>query len=516
VRRVDVGPQVRTIAHPGPRGRSASARSRALTAGMPSAWPGAVRLALLCGVLSLLLALLCPPARAAGEEDRLASPFVTVGREVRPAVVNIRTVRSVTQGGVDINPLQEMFRRFFPGGPEGGEKFELPGSGSGFVVSADGHILTNHHVIAQADAIHVRFTRERQEYEAVLVGSDPNTDLALLKIEADRPLRPLAFGDSDAVEVGEWAIAIGNPFGHLEGSLTVGVVSAKGRSDLVISGLTPRYQDFLQTDASINFGNSGGPLVDITGAVIGVNTAVNTGGQGISFAIPSNLARRIYEQLRDHGRVIRGYLGIRTAASGSEGALAADDGVLGARITAVLPGSPAAEAGLEEGDLIVSFAGEEVGTEHRLQFLIAESPVGRDLPCEIVRDGERRTLAVRLVEQGEDAAAEEAEERWLGLEVASLSDPDPRVSRLRETLGIDLADGVIVLSVDPGSSAAEAGIRPGDVLVSLDGEDLPDLATYRRLRSAWAGRQEPIRARVRTGTIDSYVMLQPRSPELEQ
>ncbi|PID81660.1 peptidase, partial [bacterium DOLZORAL124_64_63] len=242
-----------------------------------------------------------------------SSPFIEVGRTVRPAVVNIRITRSVSDEGVGTSPLQEMFRQFFPDEEGKGGRFEMPSTGSGFIVDASGEILTNHHVIMDAEAIFVRFSGERQEYRAELVGDDPSTDLALIRIDpAGRRLPVLEFADSEQLEVGAWAVAVGNPFGNLESSLTVGVVSAKGRNDLFIGGLTPRYQDFIQTDASINFGNSGGPLVDVRGRVIGVNTAINQSGQGIGFAVPSNMVRRIYRDLREHGRVIRGYLGVRT------------------------------------------------------------------------------------------------------------------------------------------------------------------------------------------------------------
>jgi S1-C subfamily serine protease len=464
------------------------------------------------------------PTLSSGQSDvpstPARSPFVSVSRQVSPSVVNIRTVRSITRGGVNINPLQEMFRRFFPGGERGeAERFEMPSTGSGFVISEVGHILTNHHVIAQADAIFVRFTGEQQEYPAELVGIDPNTDLALLRITAERPYAPLQFGDSDAIEVGDWAIAIGNPFGNLEGSLTVGVISAKGRSDLVIAGGAPRYQDFIQTDASINFGNSGGPLVDISGQVIGVNTAVNTGGQGISFAIPSKLAQRIYAELLAHGRVIRGYLGIRTVAvqtPDDEGETG--EAARGARIVAVLPDSPAAEAGLEVDDVIVAFDDQPIESHHQLQFFIAEAEVGREVACIVERNGERQVKRVVPQEYPTDQTARLAEgrEAWMGMTVGSLDGPDPRVARLKEALGVTGSTGVMVIAVESGEPAAEAGIRPGDVLVMIDGQEVLSLEIYRRIRSELAGRVEPIEFLVRTGNTESYVLLEPRAEGLQQ
>lgn len=439
------------------------------------------------------------------------SPFVGVGQKVLPAVVSIRTVRSVTRGGVDLNPLQEMFRRFFPGGREGSrEALELPSTGSGFLFGSGRHVMTNHHVIAQADAIFVRFPGQTREHEATVVGTDPGTDLAVLRIEAAAEVPPLAFGDSDALAVGDWAIAIGNPFGNLEGSLTVGVVSAKGRSDLVISGGTPRYQDFIQTDASINFGNSGGPLVDIEGLVIGVNTAVNTGGQGIGFAVPSNLALWIGEQIVEHGRVRRGYLGVRTVDPGPEG-----DGRGGAVVAAVLDGSPAAAAGLAAGDVITAFAGRPVRSPHDLQFLVARSEPGARVELEILREGSRQAVGVALSEAAAEGETGRQQD-WLGMEVASLQDPSPEVQRLRETLGLAPGPGVIVGSVEADGPAAAAGIRPGDVIVTMAGHEVPDLETYRRLQSELAGGREPVPVLVRTGKVESYVSVDPRPAGVEQ
>ncbi|MFO7654085.1 MAG: trypsin-like peptidase domain-containing protein [Candidatus Krumholzibacteriia bacterium] len=512
--------------------RDVSARAYGRTADLNSAVP--VRTATITALVTVLatlslLALISSSAGAAAappatvgpiNRDQPRSPFVDVGREVRPAVVNIRTVRSVTRGGVDTGPLAEMFRQFFPEGEGGGDnRFENPGSGSGFVIAGAGDILTNHHVIDRADAIFVRFSGETEEYPAELVGTDPNTDLALIRIApGDRRLRVLEYADSDEVEVGDWAIAVGNPFGHLEGSLTVGVVSAKGRGDLVIQGLTPRYQDFLQTDASINFGNSGGPLVDIHGRVIGVNTAISAGGQGIGFAVPSNLARRVAEQLVAHGRVIRGYLGLRTEGVVVRAGEPAPEGVrAGARVVGVTPGSPAAAAGVQEGDVVVSFAGREIRNNRQLLFLVADSPLEVPIDLEVVRDGKRRRFEVRLVEfESDSRPAPAATGPWLGMEVASLTSADPRAQRLKEALGVTATSGVLVVEVEEGQPAAEAGIRPGDVLVAVNGRDIVDPVGWERLRAELAGRYEPLTVLLRTGDVENYVVVRPSDPGVEQ
>ena len=238
----------------------------------------------------------------------MSSPFARVAQRVMPAVVSITASKSFEHPPVE---GEDLFR-FFPRERGMRRDMQMPGAGSGFVISADGYILTNNHVIADATEIEVQFPGDDASHPAEIVGQDPSTDLALLKIDTQgERLDYLVFTDSEGVRVGDYAIAIGNPLGELAGSLTVGVISAKGRSDLQIQGGTPRYQDFLQTDAAINFGNSGGPLVDIHGRVIGVNTAINASGQNIGFTIPSNLAVSITEQLRTTGRVVRGYLGVR-------------------------------------------------------------------------------------------------------------------------------------------------------------------------------------------------------------
>jgi serine protease Do len=467
---------------------------------------GLVALVALWGLLSV-----CASAGAAPAPESGRSPFAVVASRDGPSVVNIRAVRSFGQGGVDSGPLQEMFRRFFPRGADPqGPQLDRSGTGSGFVVSADGLILTNHHVVAGADSVTVRFSGERVEHPATVVGTDANTDLALLRIVAGRPLTALEFGDSDAIAVGDWAIAIGNPFGNLEGSVTVGVISAKGRGDLVIAGGTPRYQDFIQTDASINFGNSGGPLVDIDGRVIGVNTAVNTGGQGISFAVPSNLARRICAQLREHGRVTRGWIGVLSASVAVTDPGAGD--AAGARVTAVLPGSPAEAAGLAVGDVIVAFAGRAVKDDRDLQFQVAEAAVGRPATCLVARAGERRHLSIvptELPAGGEAAGNPDPAADWLGMQVAALTDPSPGVRQLMEALGVPEGNGIIVTAVRPEGPAAVAGIRPGDVVAAVAGQPIAGLDDLRRMRGEVAGLRQPVELLIRTGTLERLVRVRP-------
>lgn len=389
------------------------------------------------------------------------SPFVRVAREADASVVSIRVVRSNTRGGTNTDPMAELYRRFFPGEEGDGAPFQAPGSGTGFVVTADGHILTNDHVVSRADAVSIRFSGDESAVPATVVGTDPASDLAVLKVEVERELQPLVFGDSDGLRVGDWAVAVGNPFGNLAGSVTVGVVSATGRRDLAIHGGAPRYQDFLQTDAAINFGNSGGPLLDIAGRVIGVNTAVNRTGQGIGFAIPANYARRIFEQLAAHGRVIRGWIGVDAGDHRRAGVRA------GASIETIAPGSPAASVDLREHDVIVAVDGEPVADARDLLFIVSEADPGRELVLSCLRDDAEIERAVTVSE--EPAAGVARPGRTVkGLTLAPLDGSDPRAERLREVFGTTAERGVMVLAVKPDTPADRAGIRPGDVIIEVN------------------------------------------------
>jgi serine protease Do len=308
--------------------------------------------------------------------------WVEISRAVRPAVVNISTTEKVR------SPLgDDLFGRLF----EGQARRPRTALGSGFIVSPDGYLVTNYHVVREAAQIVVR-TADRREYSAKMVGGDAKTDLALLKIDGGGELPTLPFGDSDRLEVGEPVMAIGNPFG-LEQTVTTGIVSAKER----FIGSGP-YDDFIQTDASINPGNSGGPLVDARGALVGINSAIfsQTGGwAGISFAIPVSLAKQVLPQLRERGRVIRGYLGVGVAPVTAEGEARAPRGAM---VAEVASGSPAARARLAPGDVITSFKGEEIHGPRDLTRRVAGTPPGTTVPIRVVRGGEERTVEVTLGE----------------------------------------------------------------------------------------------------------------------
>jgi serine protease Do len=457
---------------------------------------------------------------AALADAELHSPFAKVADAVMPAVVAIRTRKTATHGEMlQENPLEEMFRQFFPRDREFMEReFDLPGAGSGFLVSADGYVLTNNHVVADVDEIEVKLPGNEEYFKARVVGQDPSTDVAVVKIESGKGLPFLKFGDSEKMEVGDWAIAIGNPLGRLEGSLTVGVLSAKGRFDLPIQGAAPRYQDFLQTDAAINPGNSGGPLLNIRGEVVGVNTAINASAQGIGFAIPINLASRVYRDLVQHGHVVRGYLGVVMTNLTPELARTYKiDRAHGVLVQEVAPDTPAATAGLKEGDLILQFNGIPVGSSRDLQFRVADADVGSKAALKILREAKERQIDVTLIEYPEEQLAAAAAnlpvpaaERWLGMAVHGLNDPhSPRVQELKERFDIKQSTGALVTDVGPGSPADAARLRPGDVIVEIGDMEIAGideyLAAVDRLRDA----HDPVTLMIRRGDLTSYVTVDP-------
>jgi S1-C subfamily serine protease len=321
-----------------------------------------------------------------------------VAEAVLPTVVSIETERTLSP---DQRPD---LRRFFPDMGDG-EEIEIPSSGSGFILDSNGYVITNNHVIRNANSISVTLT-DGSSHSAELVGTDPATDVALLKIEAGRSLPHVTLGNSDDLRIGEWVAAIGNPFGNLEGSLTVGVVSAKGRNSLGIAGGSPTYQDFIQTDASINFGNSGGPLVNTRGEAVGINTAFNGPGRGIGFAIAMNMAQRVVADLKREGRVLRGYLGIRLGIPEPQMAedlgLSEGEGIL---VREVMDGTPAQEAGLEAGDVIVEIDGLRATDVPSFMMHVAETSVGDEVKVRFIRDGREAITRVRLMERPGDADA---------------------------------------------------------------------------------------------------------------
>ncbi len=400
----------------------------------------------------------------------LESPFVPVVDRALPAVVFIDVRKSVGGGDSD-DPTDEMFKRFF-GTPRRPQM--QPSSGSGFIIDKSGLILTNNHVVKDASDITVTLN-DKRTFKAKVVGTDPQTDVAIIRVDgSDLPVLPL--GDSDQLRVGDWAIAIGNPLGELKGSVTVGIISAQGRSNLNIFGGTPVFQDFIQTDASINFGNSGGPLCNIHGEAIGINTAINPSGQGIGFAIPINLAKHVADQLVAHGKVSRSWLGVTLADLTPEladglGLRANQQGVV---IQDVLDGQPAARAGVRRNDILVEFDGRPVSDVQKLRIQVADTPPGKRVPMVVLRDGQRQTMTVTLTDRDQGIAAasqggggtverpqEPSSAPVVGLRVRAMTDEERGEFKLKS--------GVVVAEVQTGSAAEEAGLAAGEVIEEVGG-----------------------------------------------
>ncbi len=401
------------------------------------------------------------------------SPFVSVVDRALPAVVFIDVRKEVSASN---EQGDDLLRRFFGDGTRSPHPRTRPSSGSGFIIDKDGLILTNNHVVRDANDITVTLNDNRQ-FKAKVVGADPETDVAVIKIDADDlPVLPL--GDSDQLRVGDWAIAIGNPLGELKGSVTVGIVSARGRSNLNIWGGTPQFQDFIQTDASINFGNSGGPLCNIRGEAIGVNTAINPSGQGIGFAIPINLARHVAEQLVAHGSVQRAMLGVYLAELTPELAdgFGLDKNQQGVLIQNVIDDSPAQRAGLRRNDVIVSFDGMQVKDLQKFRLRVADQKVGKSVPVTVLRNGKPVQLTVKLAErdtqflasntpQQQGSSGDEGSQKtttMAGLTVRPMSRAE------MSQAGVE--SGVIITDVESGSSADDAGLEPGDVIEEVGGQ----------------------------------------------
>lgn len=408
--------------------------------------------------------------------------FSALAKDASASVVNISTVK-IFKGrklappmpfGPD-DPFRDFFDRFF--GDRMPRDFKQRGLGTGFIIDKKGFILTNNHVVEQADEIKVRLTDDK-EYDATVVGRDPKTDLALIKIKPNEALIPLPFGDSDKLEVGDWVVAIGNPFG-LGNTVTAGIVSAKYRQ----IGTGP-YDNFIQTDASINPGNSGGPLLNTSGQVVGINSAIfsQTGGSvGIGFAIPINMAKDLLPQLKE-GKVIRGWLGVMiqkiTPELRDKLNLRDEKGALVGDVTG---GGPADQAGIIRGDVIISFGGKEIKESNELPYVVASTLVGRTVPVEIIRKGQTKTLQVKIGELKEEQEAEKAGEAKprLGLTVKEIT---PELAR---NFGLTETSGLVVVTVGNDTPAAEAGIAPGDILLEVDQVPVKTVEQFNRTISSY-------------------------------
>ncbi len=432
-------------------------------------------------VIALLLT--CPSFIHGAYAFSAPESFSQLAEEAKPGVVNIRTVKIIKGGspvfrhffgnpfGGNRNPFEEFFGPFQGDGNQ--RDFKQRSLGSGFIIDKDGLIVTNNHVIEDADQIKVILSNDK-EFDAELVGRDPKTDLALIRIKGAKDLKPLDLGDSDKLEVGKWVVAIGSPFG-LEQTVTAGIVSAKGR----IIGSGP-YDDFIQTDASINPGNSGGPLLNMDGEVVGINTAIIASGQGIGFAIPINLAEGIITQLKDKGEVTRGWLGVGIQDLTPELAdyygLKEEKGVL---VTQVFDGDPADKAGIKINDVILSINDKTVSTGRELSSMIANTPVGHQTKVDLIRDGKRKTMTVTLAKRDDDQKTELSQGREndeLGIDVTDLD------SDIARRFGIDgNENGVLVTDVKDDSLAQNADVRPGDIIKEINRSVVKDRSEFVQL-----------------------------------
>ncbi len=407
--------------------------------------------------------------------------FTDVAMAVSPAVVNIRAEKVVKGGGPVFkhfqspfgkdDPFHDFFERFFGDVPH--REFRERSLGSGFFIDQEGYIVTNNHVIENADKIKVKL-KDGKEYDAEIVGRDAKTDIALIKLKSWRDFRAVKWGDSDALKVGEWVVAIGSPFG-LEHTVTAGIVSAKGR----VIGSGP-YDDFIQTDASINPGNSGGPLINMKGEVIGINTAIvsrSGGNVGIGFAIPINLARGIIKQLKVSGTVTRGWLGVSIQNLTPE--LAEYYGVKdgnGALVGEVFEGDPADKAGIKPKDVIIEVDGAKIEDSRDLSQKIAEIPVGKKITIKVVRSGEEHTIRVNIAKRTDDkeilALKQPDEETHLGMTVSTLT------RELARRLNISETEGIVVVSVEQNGPADKADVQEGDLIVEIDHKPVKTLEDY--------------------------------------
>jgi serine protease Do len=416
-----------------------------------------------------------------------SATFAKLAEAVKPAVINVSTLSRV---GGRTSPEEffgeEYFRRFFGDVPE---RQPRRGLGSGVIIDANGTALTNAHVVDRASEIEVVLL-DGGKHKAKVVGVDKKTDLAVLKLEGSKAFPYLKLADSDDVQVGDWVLAVGSPFG-LQATVTSGIVSAKARQ----IGAGP-YDDFLQTDAAINPGNSGGPLVNMRGEVIGINTAIVRGGNGIGFAIPSSIARRVSSELVANGSVTRGWLGVSLQPLTPDLAASFDaKGKTGALVSEVVPDSPAARAGVRSGDIVLGFNGKKIQNAGELARAVGLSKPGQDAKLVVWREGAEKTLDVRLTQTpGETAPAR------LGLEVRPMT---PEVAR---ELGVESPEGVVVSRVEEGSAADDAGIRRGDVIRELDRKAVKTLADFERAAGGLKAGQ-PATVRLQRGKASLYVAL---------
>jgi len=415
--------------------------------------------------------------------EQLETVITDLAERVKPSVVNVFPLSGPGRS-------RETLRDRPP---------NTPGSGSGVLIDAEGHILTNNHVVGDASEVEIRFS-DKTKLIAQVIGKDPDTDLAVLKVATDRKLPFATFGDSSTVKVGQWVLAVGNPFG-LDRTVTLGVVSGIGRENMNLS----RYENFIQTDASINPGNSGGPLFNVHGEVIGINTAIINFAQGIGFAIPSNMAQTVMQQLLTRGKVVRGWLGVGiqpvTAELADKFGVKEGEGVL---VNEVFENDPAARAGIKPGDVITKVDGKPVDTPNMLSRLIATLEPGATASIEIVRDKNRRLLPVPLSERKENVVVASVPpskmERKLGLDVQDLTAALAEKFKLKDT------KGVLIARVEPGSIAQAEGLREGDLIIEVNRREVTSVLEFTQAVKR-AKKDDTVLLRVQREARAFYVVL---------
>ncbi|MCE9625267.1 MAG: DegQ family serine endoprotease [Deltaproteobacteria bacterium] len=426
---------------------------------------------------------------------RAPGSFADLTKQVQAAVVNISTSKTLQLRGRSPDPYyQDYLDRYFQANPGQRRQNSL---GSGFILNKDGYILTNNHVVSGSDEIQVRLSDGRT-FEAQMVGSDNKTDIAVIKINAHESLPTVALGNSDGIDIGDWVLAIGNPFG-LTQTVTAGIVSAKGR----VIGAGP-YDDFIQTDASINPGNSGGPLFNLKGEVVGINTAVVASGQGLGFAIPINMAKQVIPQLIKGQRVERGYLGIGLQEVTPELTQALGlEKPEGALVAQVYEGSPANQAGIQAGDLILSLNGHPIQKTNDLPILVSQAEIGSEVAMQVLRRGERKDFKVKIASQDKinqavaTSTANGGNLTNIGLEIRDVNPVETQRN------GLLPGQGVTVTSLDDRSAAASVGLQPGDVILKLN--DRPVIGSQDFLKSSQVLKQgQMVRMLVKRGPMTSF------------